>query len=392
MPVCRILGLVLLVASPTLADELRTLDGKAISGSLVSLDNKEIVFKANDGGTSNHPLDTVLGLELKPIVGLGGKAYTEIRLVDDTVLRCKEATLKDKDVAVVLTSGQAFKVPLASVVTLLKGAEDAKVRRAFDTLVNSAGKRDRLVTVFGDTVNDLEGTFGEVDAKGETITFKSADGDDLKPLLTKVRGMIYYRETPANLQPICMVYDIDGSAIVANKVAIKGDKLTLSTTIPGVTLTLAQADIARFDYNMGKLTFLSDLTPTKVVEESAVGLIVTHRKDLNLDGEPLKLGGQTYKKGLSLHAHTELEYDLKGKYKKFSAVLGVDPREGTDSKATVTIEVDGRSKFSQVITEQKNEELNIDVTKAKTIRIIVTSSNFLDLHDHVTIANPKVTQ
>src|SRR6202035_1761476 len=161
------------------------------------------------------------------------------------------------------------------------------------------------------------------------------------------------------------------------KVLAKDDKLTVFTTIPSVTLTLAQANVARFDYNMGKLTFLSDLTPTKVIEDSAVGLIVTHRKDVNQDGEPLKLGTQIFKKGLSLHAHTELEYDLKGRYKKFTAVVGVDPSEGEGSKATLTVEVDGRTKFSEVITVDKTVDLNIDVTKGKTIKIIVTSSNFL---------------
>jgi hypothetical protein len=392
MPVLRTLLALILLPSLAAADQLRTLDGKTLEGSVVSLDDKEIVFQAADGGTTKHTLDTVLGLELRPVIGLGGKAFAEVRLVDDTILRCREANLKGKELGVVLHSGQEFRVPLTSVLTILQGAEDVRVRKAFESVANSGAKRDRVVIVSGDAVNDLEGTLGSADDKGEKIAFKTTDGDDLQVPLSKLRGIIFYRDTPANLQPICMIYDVDGNAIVANKVTSTGDKLTVSTTIPNVTLTLSQANVARFDYNMGKLTFLSDLAPSKIIEDSAVGLIVTHRKDVNLDGEPLQLGPQTYKKGLSLHAHTELEYDLKGRYRKFTAVLGVDPREGGDSKATVTIEVDGRTKFSKVVTMDQTENLDIDVSKAKTIRIIVTSSNFLDLHDHVTIANPKVTQ
>ena len=70
----------------------------------------------------------------------------------------------------------------------------------------------------------------------------------------------------------------------------------------------------------------------------------------------------------------------------------MDPRIGGDSQAKLTIEVDGREKFSKVITAAETVDLNIDVTKANAIRILVTSSNFLDLHDHVTLALPKVTQ
>jgi hypothetical protein len=151
------------------------------------------------------------------------------------------------------------------------------------------------------------------------------------------------------------------------------------------------ANIARFDYNMGKLAFLSDMPPAKVVEKSGIGLVVAHRKDVNLDGEPIVLD-RPYAKGLSLHAHTELEYDLKGKYKKFTAVLGIDTRLGSDSQPKVTIEVDGRSAFSEIVRAKDVTPVSIDVTKASTLRIIVSSRNFLDLHDHVTIANPKVSQ
>jgi hypothetical protein len=142
---------------------------------------------------------------------------------------------------------------------------------------------------------------------------------------------------------------------------------------------------------MGKLVFLSDLTPTKLVEKSAAGLIVTHRHDVNLDGEPIVLD-RPYSKGLSLHAYTELEYDLKGKFKRFTAVLGVDTRVGLESQAKVTIEVDGRTLFAGVITAKAIVPLDLDVTKGSTLRIVVSSQNLLDLHDHVTIASPKLTR
>ena len=62
-----------------------------------------------------------------------------------------------------------------------------------------------------------------------------------------------------------------------------------------------------------------------------------------------------------------LEYDLKGKYRKFSCVLGVDPRVGAESQPKVTIEIDGRTKFSKVITAKMIEQVNLDVTKANSL-------------------------
>src|SRR5262249_60431664 len=99
-------------------------------------------------------------------------------------------------------------------------------------------------------------------------------------------------------------------------------------------------------YNMGKLTYLSALTPSKVVEKSAVGLPIAYRKDHNLDGQPIVLGDKTFPKGLSMHAYTQLEYNLGGKYKEFKTFLAVAPRVGSESKARVTIEADNQQLFS----------------------------------------------
>ncbi|HYV36895.1 MAG TPA: NPCBM/NEW2 domain-containing protein [Gemmataceae bacterium] len=393
MPFYRALLTLVLLASVANADDvLRTLDNKTVSGNLVGVNDKEVLIKTNDGVVKT-PLDNVIALDLRPVKGLApGTAYNEIRLVDDTALLCGKYAIKGKSVEATLLSGQPVVIPMASVASILRGADDAKLRKAFLALLNEKVKRDRIVIYKGGDVNDLPGTIGEADAEGNKIKFLSEAGDIEVPI-ANLQGLIFFRPDGAGpVNPVCMVYDTAGNAIAAVKVVVDGKKATIVTTIPKVNIECDTAVIAKFDYNMGKLSFLSDLIPTKVVEKSGVGLIVAYRKDLNLDGDPIALEGRPYPKGLSLHAHTELEYDLKGKFKKFSAVLGVDPRVGSESQPKVTIEVDGKTVFSEIITTKNVRPIEVDVTKASSMRIIVSSQNFLDLHDHVTIANPKVTQ
>jgi NPCBM/NEW2 domain len=386
-----LLSVLLGLTSAAGADDLRTLDNKTVTGTVVAVDDKAVAMKMADGNVVTTPLDDVIALDLRPIKGVpAGKSYIDIRLVDDTALLCEKYAILGKTVKATLLSGQDITLPLASVASILCGAEDANLNKAWKALQANKVKRDRVV--LDKEGNDLQGTLGDADAAGEKINFRTADGDSLDVPIAKLQGMIFYRpEGGGSAQPICMVYDTVGNALAATKVTADGAKVFITTTIDNVKLECDASTIARFDYNMGKLSFLSDLIPTKVVEDSALGLIVTHRKDVNLDGEPIVLD-RPYAKGLSLHAHTELEYDLKGRYKKFTAVLGVDPRVGADSQPKVTIEVDGRAAFSEVVTAKKLRPVTIDVTKANSIRIIVTSRNFLDLHDHVTIANPKLTQ
>lgn len=401
MPYLRTLAAFLLFASVAAADELRTLDNKTYSGTLISVDAKEVTFKTSEGPVK-IPLDNVIAIDVRQVKGPGDAKYTEIKLVDDTVLVCKNEVVVDgkpvdatkilgKDLETVLLSGHKVTVPLASVTHLLKQAQDKKLREKWNTLLEDKIKRDRLVRYSEGSVNSLDGTILGADDKGTLILFKDTTGSEYKFPIERITGMTFYREVNVAFDPVCMVYDVDGNAFAAKAVISKGDKLQIVSPGAGVTFEIDQAKVARFDYNMGKLTYLSDLQ-AKVVEKSAIGLIVAPRKDTNLDGDPIVLD-KTYAKGISLHAYTELDYDLKGKYKNFSCVVGVDTRVGADSQAKLTIQVDGREVFSKVITAKDGViPVQIPVLNAKSLKIIVSSSNSLDLHDHVTLANPKITQ
>jgi hypothetical protein len=208
--------------------------------------------------------------------------------------------------------------------------------------------------------------------------------------LDKLHGMIFYRlEAPAD-NPLCRVFDTQGNVLTAFKVGFDGKDYVVTTAF-GTKIALAPAGLARFDFNMGKLTYLSDMEPAKVVEKSGAGLVNRYRKDVNLDGEPIFLE-KAHAKGLSLHAYTELEYNLAGKYKWLKATLGVDTRVGAESQALVTIVCDGDKRFSEAVTAKAVRELSLNVKDVTTLRIVVSSRNFLDLHDHATLADARVSQ
>jgi hypothetical protein len=203
--------------------------------------------------------------------------------------------------------------------------------------------------------------------------------------------MVFFRPNLSSTPPVCQVYDVSGNQVMASKIVLDGKNYQV-TTPAGLKLAFDAEAIAKFDYNMGKLTFLSDMTPVKQVETNAAGLIHHYHKDLNLDGQPIRLKDQPYSKGISMHAYTELEFDLAGRYKDFRALLGVDDQVGGDSKAIVTIECDGNKVAEYKVTRATLQKIALDVRKINRLRIIVSSNNFLDLHDHVTMADAKVSQ
>jgi hypothetical protein len=397
MPVFRTLLALLACASFVLADhEVRTLSGKTIKGKVVGITASEVV-QQGEAGPVKTPLAQVLAIDLRPAgKGAAETAHTLVRLVDDSSLLCRQVQIKGNEVELTLLSGQAAKLPLSAVAWLLKEAQDGKVRAKWDQIVSANVKRDRIVVLREGELAVLEGTLGDADAQGKTIQFRPESGEPIQAHLDRLHGLIFYRTELPSESAVCRVYDTEGDVLAASKVSVAGDAFQL-TTPAGLKLDLQEKVLARLDYNRGKLTYLSDLEPVKVVERSRAGLLVRYQRDKNLDGQqPIVLVNQgkaaEFNKGLSLHAYTELEYDLGGKYKDFKAVLGVDARTGSDSHAIVTIECDGEKKFSATVSADVTVPIALNVRDVRRLRIIVSSQNFLDLHDHATLAEARVSQ
>lgn len=383
--------LFLLAAFPLPADELRTLTGKNVTGVLASIDDTQVIVKS-DAGPVVTPLSQVLAVNIRPSRPIDpGTKYSDIRLIDDTILHCTKTAFLGQDVELTLLSGAVVKLPQSFIVSLVRDAQNSNLKDKFDALAGKRIKRDRIVIVRDGELNALEGSLGDVDAKGTTIKFKSeSTGTVVDVPFERLHGLVFYRtEAPAE-SPLCKVYDTAGNSLMAVKLAHDGMKLTVKTTF-GASIVLPQDAVARLDFNLGKLTFLSDMEPAKVLERSGIGLVHRYRRDVNLDGEPILLDKQ-YGKGLSMHAYTELEYNLAGKYKELKAILGVDPRTGSDSQPKVSIYCDGVEQFSETISGKKIRPLALSVKDVGTLKIVVSSRNAFDLYDHVTLAEARVSQ
>jgi hypothetical protein len=393
MPAIRTCLALLLCVSFGMGAELRTLDGKRISGTLVGLDNKEITLGAAEGNVKT-PLAQVLDVILAPVKPPAPEVKRlDVELVDGSVLHCQPEgfSVKGTKVELALLSGQKLAVELKDVAHYLKDAQDPKIVEKWKDLLKRKVKLDRVVILREGKLNALEGTLGEADEKGEKIKFKDSDGTSLEPVFSRIHGLIFYRPEASTVTTLCQVFDVSGNVLMAQKLTVNNAGFTV-TTVTGTEIKYDKLALGRLDYNINKLNFLSDLEPIKVLERSGSGLISRYRRDRNLDDGAIQVSGKSYAKGLALHAHTELEYNLDGKYKELKALVGVDEQVGGDSRAVLTIECDEVKVFQEEISRKTVKALALKIKDVNKLRIIVSSKNVLDLHDHVTLADAKVTQ
>lgn len=406
MPIFRTLLALGLCASISLADpvKLRTLNDQTLQGELVRLTSKEIVLQV-DGKPVATPVTQVVDLEVQPAnTQVGAATYTDVELTDGSLLHCSQYTLKGKNIELKLTAGQDLSLPLSTVSYVLNDAQSAKVRDEWQDLLASRGNNDLLAIKDQDVVQPLKGTIGEVSANGERIAFQTTSGTKGHPSLSRVHGMSFLRQPDATPPPtLCKVVDTAGDVFVAAGFSGSDSAITV-TTVSGAKATLTQALLARLDFSKGKLTYLSSLEPLKVVETSTVDRVDHYRRDRNLDNDPIRLGRETFARGLALHATTELTYDIGGQYKEFHCVLGVDSAVGGDSHVRVVIEGDGNKLLGAEVTRtkivvdgdprEKSSPLpvTLSVQNVKQLRITVTPVGLLDLGDHVTLADAKVSK
>ncbi len=384
--------LVLWLAAPGWADDLKTLSGKNLAGALEKITDSVVTLKA--GGTAiDTPVSQVLDLTLRPgRTAPAAGQYIEVQLIDDSLLRCSSVTFTAKDAKLDLTSGVSVKVPLTAFVTILRDAQDGGIKKQWDKLLAEKKRKDRIFVLKDGDLNPLDGVLGAIDETKQTIKFKADGVGDIEPALDKIQGMEFARTEPAGEASLCKLIDVDGNRLVVSKLGFDGNQVSVSTPF-GHKVALDPKLVAKFDFNFGRLTFLSDLDE-KLTESPLLGGFNPLKKNANLNGDPLILQDKKYDKGLSMYAGVELEYNLGEKYKDFKALLGVDSRiaEEGQGKVTVTIYCDQEKRSTFEVSVKAPIPIAVNVKDVKTLRIVVSGSNFTGLSGHATLANAHVSQ
>ncbi|HEY7426489.1 MAG TPA: NPCBM/NEW2 domain-containing protein [Gemmataceae bacterium] len=388
-------------SSPKGEAELHTLKGDVVKGSLESITDKEIVINQKSTRVAT-PLAQVLKIDFPDakVVKVADK-YADVELTDGSLFHCKEWTIKEKQVELKTLAGQEIKLPLAAVANILANAQDEKYRKEWSERLSRKRRRDVIAMLREGTVNPVEGTLGDADAEGKTIEFQIASGKKGKVVLANVHGLIFQRELDPNAPPVlCKLSDTHRDFLMVSALAKTPTGLTV-TTPAGARIDVPLAVVTRLDCTLDKIAFLSQVDPVKVVQTSNFDFVDTYRRDKNLDNGPLRIHDEVYAMGLALHAHTELEYDLRGDYREFHAIAGIDQSVGgVGGPVLLVIEgvIDGETKelYKKTFTrkdsrdKKKDGVINLNIKDVQKLRIIVRSGDLFDNGKHLDLVNAKV--
>lgn len=395
------------------ADDLTTTSGKKLNGKLVAVDAQGVTFASGEAKVKIPGKDIVginLGNKVSPVpkdTGSGKSLkVTEVELTDGSVFRLAKFGMKGKKIEAEFFPGPmgvtspTFEPPMTALFSVMRDAEDSKLRESWKKMLASRGKRDMYVIREGDTLNFVQGTVLGATEDGREIEFEKDDGKQARLLMRAATGgFVFAQPVPAQIpQTLCKVVDVFGNTILAQSIELGSSGITVKS-VAGVEIKYASPQaIVKLDYAEGNVAYLSDLEPqvnAPQIPADEKGLRVNVEsavlRDRGISDEPLKLGNEVFAKGLVIAPDSVVTYTINGDYREFKAMLGLpDSIQDGDLQAKVTIEADGRVLFSEGIKrKEKPRGISLDVKGVKTLRLIV-EGDYMVNGNRVIVADARV--
>lgn len=382
---------------------LRTLDGKAVSGTVDAADSQKLTLKTASGPVT-YPLDQILTLDFPQAIK-NPPQYQELILVDGTKLRGTQSVVKGETLEWTPLGGPVRAIPLAKVSSLLRAAQDPRFQTDWKDRLGKTRRRDLLAVLVKDrenpeksNINGLEGTLGQGSPDGKTIGFLPSGGKtELNVPQANLHGLIWLRGTQTDLlAPLGKAELTNGQILELGKIRSVTQGNLGITLACGLDEEIPWDQVSRLDFSRGKLAWLSDLEWEPGAILGLPDRLDRVRRNTNLDGAPIRLKGVVHNRGLALPAPSQVSFALKGEYRELSGLVGVD--DGAvlaDGGVRLKVEGDGKVLATvEVRPDNRNqiEPLALNLKDIQVLKISVESTDLSPFGKHLILANPKVSR
>jgi hypothetical protein len=349
------------------------IDGRSIVGRIVSFGDSTVTIAVKDGKKESLPFDHLVKLTREapgPIVA--GETTQAIYLGDgDRLMRATIGTATDASVEISSELLGKLKIPLDSVLGLVLSTTGPAggLESLFERIRGEARSSEVVWLNNGDRLN---GSFLGMDER--TIKIEQ----DHKPLEIDRSGAVAVGFDPKLLNyPHPKVAFLEATLSDDTRIGITAIKLVEGNieakTRFDTPVRFALTELARLHARSHSVVYLSERATAGVQYASYIGPTPRFRTDLAVDGHPLRLGGQTYDRGIGAQSRTLVAYRIEPGDRRFQALIGVDERAGPLGSVAFRVLVDRQERFKSPPMTDRDPPiaLDIDVTGGK-ILILVT--------------------
>jgi hypothetical protein len=155
-------------------------------------------------------------------------------------------------------------------------------------------------------------------------------------------------------------------------------------TPSGLAFTLPQSILARLDLATDRRLYLSDATPLSVTETPFFNLAWPFKKDRSVGGNPLRIGGIRFAKGIGVHSRCRLVYHVPEGFQRFLAFIGIDDETGGKGNAVFRVYLGQRLvlEVQGVRGGDGPRPIDVPLEGAGTLTLEVDFGEGMDVGDH----------
>lgn len=180
----------------------------------------------------------------------------------------------------------------------------------------------------------------------------------------------------------------DGTRLIATRLRWRSESVE-ATVADAQQVHFNQRLIHRVEVLGGKRVWLGSREPSDYYSTPYFSTAWPYRVGTNVVGGPLRLRGQTYPRGIGLHAACRIEWNLGGRFERFTALAGIDDSGGPLADADLIVKVDGRpvERIEGLRFAGAPKSIDLSVRDAKTLTVEVEFGLRGDVQDRVDLVN-----
>lgn len=364
VPLLVCLGLAASLASAAEGVKVRVEldDGTAHEGRLVEVGVANLQVADAGGGVRPIPLERVRAVgRIDALAAARGRVG--VTLTDGTTLTGDEFSWSG-DAAVLEGSMGRIELPLLRVRAVAWRAEGEAAAKSWLEAVPEGATSDLVVIGKPEGFEFVECAISAIGPDTVTVVL---DDETIPVKRSKVAGLRWLRSDAA--APVGRtVVDIVGGRLRADSVAWTTDGLLLDAAADRRMLVPAEA-LLRIDYAAGRTTLLADVAPEKLDIEPFFGTLSSIEElATSFAPRPVAADARHVKPGLMVRPRTVAVWRIPPGARRFRTALSHGTGAGP---AQVTITVDDRRVFEQMVSSAEALPVAIDVTGGRRLGVTV---------------------
>ncbi len=373
---------------------VETIDGRSLDGTVSVADGSLRVVPAG-GEAVTLLLGEAQTLRQRGVAEAGPHTGHRLWLRSGSVLPLADlaAAAAEGDgggLAVTLTAAPPVVVPFRHVAALRFQREgidlpsfDADRKAPSATADYLYVVRDGKAQRFSVAITAFRGDAVDFELRGQTLQTKLADVAGV--VFGSAAGFAPDRQPGARATVVLTTGDRITGALqtMDQSLALRLDE--------GAVLAIPAAQVRAIEIESDRLRWLGALQP-KVEQVPAFDRVWPWTVDRSPAGGPIRLGGQTYDRGLVLVPRTTLTFDLEGQFDVFAATIGIEDRGGPQANAVFRVRADGRllHESPAVVAGAAPVVLDLPLQKARQLTLEVDFGKNFDLGDLCVFADARV--